>query len=74
MAETPWLDRPLTVGEVDRKMRVAKDVKKEFHLCKDDGWWYWSDSDESDNTEAWHGPFMCFSDCLNDAVEPYLTE
>ncbi len=56
------------------QMRLAKEHKKEFHLCKGDGFWYWSDSDESHDMALWHGPYWKYRDCLLDAVSPYLVD
>ena len=74
MTVTKFTRREATHIELDRWARIAKDTKKEFHLRKEDSFWYWSDRDESDNPENWHGPFCVFGDCLYDAVEPYLSD
>lgn len=59
---------------LEDRMRVANDVKKEFHYVKDTGEWYWTDRDEADNVDAHTDAvrFCSFRECLYDATEPYF--
>lgn len=58
----------ILVSELERRMQIAKDIKKSFHYDKCQGFWSWTDNDEFHNI----GPFPTFLEALNDAVGPYL--
>jgi hypothetical protein len=66
--------RLINLGYMEQAMRLFQDIKKELHYNKCEGSWYWSDRDESDNLDAWHGPYQTATAAVHDAVEPYVSE
>lgn len=63
------------IGQINKMMIVAQDVKKEFVYVKSTGKWVWLDRGEPfAPIEEPYEPFDSFIDCLEDAVGPYMAE
>lgn len=60
----------LTPENLEQRMLIAKDIKKEFYYNKFNGLWYWHDRGE-ENIENYDGPYYTFWDALCDATSPY---
>lgn len=60
------------LGNLERFMQIAKDIRKEFHFVKATGRWVWTDRDERPEPDS--RSFDSFWKALCDAVEPYIGE
>ena len=61
----------MTEQEINRRMEIAQDIKKEFLYSKSSGEWFWYDCDMELIPDSWHGPLQTFTAALDDATEPY---
>lgn len=71
----------VSVDDLENKMKIAKDTRKEFHFHKDTGLWSWTDAVDHALSEQtiWSegksfGEHITFWASLCDAVEPYVTD
>jgi hypothetical protein len=57
--------------EIEHRMQIAQDTKKEFKYIKDSGLWHWINKGDDDNHSK---GFTTFLSCLTDATDPYFLE
>jgi hypothetical protein len=60
--------------DLESRMRIAQDTKKHFVYNKFISKWQWCDKDESDNLDAYQGPYDTFEEALQDSTEPYMKD
>jgi hypothetical protein len=58
--------------KLERYMKIANDLKKEFAYSKCEGTWSWYDRADAHKLHNWHTGYKSFWECLVDAVEPYM--
>jgi hypothetical protein len=62
----------IDIDSLERRMLIAKDIKKEFEYRKHSGDWFWYDRVDIGSLDDYCGPYTTFRDCLCDATDPYL--
>jgi len=62
--------KSIMIEQLERYMRIAKELKTEFEYDKSFGKWYWRNHDDDPNNL--YGPFDTFWQSLQDVVEPYI--
>lgn len=61
-----------TKPDLERRMIVAQDNKKDFKFNKDNGQWYWCNRAHTQELSSYQGPFPTFQDALVEATQPYF--
>lgn len=65
--------RPIQADDLEARMRVFMDIKKELHLnIHVENGWCWCDRDDA--FEHWHTGFETAWAAILDATEPYFDE
>ena len=73
-SEEELVVRTEVLAEVNRKLHILVDIKKEVWYCKSEGKWYWCGRHGVKLPEESYGPFNTFMGAVEDAVEPYIGE
>jgi hypothetical protein len=68
-----WPKRMISSDELDRKMQILHDIKKQVIYAKTLGKFWWGDKTAA-TLDDWNGPFDSFLEAVDAAIEPYVKD